>query len=165
MAFLKVEQRESVVRIARSWLGTPYEHMQRVKGCGADCAMFPLAVYQEAGLLPDVKIDYYPMDWHLHRSDERYLEFVQRFAHEVETPLPGDFVLYRFGRCFSHGAIVIAWPLVIHSMMGKGVLLADGEREGQLVGRERRSFSFCFTAQTQRHREESGHMAIAPTGD
>ena len=39
--------RNRVCRIARSWLGTPYHHMGRVKGAGVDCAMFPLEVYRE----------------------------------------------------------------------------------------------------------------------
>lgn len=154
--------REAVCRIARSWLGTPYHHMGRIKGVGVDCAMFPLEVYREAGLIGDICVPYYPPDWMLHRSEEIYLRIVQQHACEVTgdklqgtggsgftvpcnlSPvpcLPGDLALYRFGRCWSHGAIVIQWPLIIHALTSKGVLLADGEREGCLVGRARRFFS------------------------
>lgn len=129
--------------------------MGRVKGAGVDCAMFPLEVYREAGLIGDVEVPYYSQDWMLHRSDEIFLGIVMEYARELTAaptaPLStarssaksGDFVIYRFGRCFAHGAIVIEWPTVIHAVNGKGVILSDGEREGILVGREKRFFSLC----------------------
>jgi cell wall-associated NlpC family hydrolase len=130
-----------VVALAKEWLGTPYHHMGRIKGAGVDCAMFPLEVYRAAGLLPGLDIPFYPHDWHLHRSDEIYLKIVESLATEVQWPLAGDFVLYRFGRTWSHGAIVLDWPLIIHAVAGRGVILSDGEREGILVGRKHRFFS------------------------
>lgn len=136
--------RTRIVTIARSWLGTPYHHMGRVRNVGVDCAMFPLEVYRAAGVVGDVEVPYYPPDWMMHRSDEIYLGIVRGLASELrsfEAAQPGDFVMYHFGRCWSHGAIVLRWPLIIHAITGKGVLLADGEREGCLVGRGRRFFS------------------------
>jgi len=110
--------------------------------------MFPLEVYREAGLIGEVDVPYYPADWMLHRSDEIYLGIVQQYAAELRTDegsrrsaLPGDFVIYRFGRCFAHGAIVLEWPTIIHALTGRGVVLSDGEREGMLLGRKRRFFS------------------------
>ena len=44
------------------------------------------------------------------------------------APLPADIALWRFGRCFSHGAIVIGWPIVIHAYAGKGCILEDASR-------------------------------------
>lgn len=148
-----------VCAIARSWLGTPYHHRGRVKGAGVDCAMFPLEVYREAGLIPDLEIPYYPQDWMMHRSEEVYLDIVLQVAAEVSgdrlqgtencpttcslspvTCFPGDFVLYHFGRTWSHGAIVFEWPLIIHAVVHRGVILSDGENEGMLVGRKRRFF-------------------------
>ena len=162
-------ERESICQIARSWLGTPYHHMGRIKGTGVDCAMFPLEVYREAGLIGDIEIPFYPQDWMLHRSEEIYLRIVQQHAKELlchserseeslsspsdigtvgipgcarnDKPLPGDFALYRFGRCWSHGAIVLEWPLIIHAVVQHGVILSDGEKDGMLVGRRRRFFS------------------------
>jgi Cell wall-associated hydrolases (invasion-associated proteins) len=141
---MNIEAAHTVCAIARSWLGTPYHHKGRVRGAGVDCAMFPLEVYREAGLIPDLDIPFYPQDWHLHRAEEIYLGIVQRFAVETQhaaSPQPGDFVLYHFGRTWSHGAIVLDWPLIIHAVIGRGVILSDGEREGMLVGRKRRFFS------------------------
>ena len=139
-----MHNRERVCAIARSWLGTPYHHMGRVKDAGVDCAMFPLEVYREAGLIGDVEVPYYPADWMMHRSEEIYLGIVQRLASELrshEAAKPGDFVIYRFGRCFAHGAIVLEWPTIVHALTNRGVVLSDGEREGFLLGRAKKFLS------------------------
>jgi hypothetical protein len=67
-----------VVALAREWMNTPYNPNQKVKGAGTDCAMYPLAVYQEAGKIPlEVAVPFYPPDWHMHRDEEKYLNFVR----------------------------------------------------------------------------------------
>lgn len=51
---------------AESWLGTPYRHLQRCKGRGADCTLFVGQALLDAGLLTRLEYDYYPRDWHEH---------------------------------------------------------------------------------------------------
>lgn len=135
-------QRVQVVSAAKSWIGTPYHHRAAVKGAGADCAMFPLAVYRECGLIPAAyEPPEYSSQWHLHRSEEKYLAEVEKFAVEsAGPPRPADFVVFKFGRTFSHGAIVIDWPMVIHSYIPHGVTLADATNDAQLIGREMKCF-------------------------
>lgn len=124
------KERGLVVKEALSWIGTPYHHMGRVKGAGVDCGMLLAEVFERAGIVPHIDIDYYPKDWHLHRDIERYLGWVEKYAVKVERdPLPGDIILYQFGRCISHGAIVIKWPIVIHSYIQIGVIEANGMKE------------------------------------
>jgi cell wall-associated NlpC family hydrolase len=121
-------RRAHVVAVARSWLGTPYHTGGRIKGAGVDCLTLLAEVYAEAGVTPHVDIPYYPHDWHLHRSEERYLEGLLRHACEVGgPPLPGDIALWKFGRCFSHGAIVVAWPVIIHAYVGRACTLEDAD--------------------------------------
>jgi cell wall-associated NlpC family hydrolase len=138
-------QRASVIRAARSWLGTPYHHRAAVKGAGADCALFPVAVYKECGILPaEYEAPEYSSQWHLHRSKELYLAEIEKFCRELpmesgaiaSPPQPADFMVVQFGRTFSHGAIVVDWPIVIHSYIPRGVTLADVLRDGQTVGRK-----------------------------
>ena len=131
------EQRSAALVEARSWIGTPYHHMGRVKGVGVDCATFPAEVYATAGLIAPVSIEFYPPDWHLHRADERYLNHVVALATEITAPMPGDFVLWRIGRAYAHGAIVIAWPRIIHAVVGIGVIEDDGESPTLAFGRRR----------------------------
>lgn len=110
------EQRQAVVREAQTWVGTPYHHGADVKGHGVDCAMFLARVYSAAGVVPFIDPRPYPVDWHLHHSEERYLETIAPYAQEIFTsPEPGDFLLFRYGRTFSHSAIVIRSPAVIHA--------------------------------------------------
>jgi cell wall-associated NlpC family hydrolase len=137
----EASQRAAVVAEARTWLNTPYHHQARVKQAGVDCAMLPLAVYSAVGLIPEIAIDHYPPDWHLHRDTERYLDIVAAHAAEVPAPTgPGDFVLYRWGRAFAHGALIVDWPTVIHAVIDVGVVLDDGT-SGRLRDRPRRFFT------------------------
>jgi cell wall-associated NlpC family hydrolase len=142
---LNQAQRESVIRAAVSWLRTPYHHRAAVKGAGADCAFFPVAVYKECGILPGAyEPPEYSSQWHLHRSEELYLAEIERFCSELRPeaeaadvhPQPADFMVMQFGRTFSHGAIVVNWPIVIHSYIPHGVTLTDVQRDGQTVGRK-----------------------------
>jgi cell wall-associated NlpC family hydrolase len=132
--------RAAVVAEALSWLNTPYHPHGRLKGVGVDCAMLPAEVYHAAGLIKHVDPAHYPVDWHLHRSEERYLSVVLEHAHETTCVKPGDLVLYKWGRCFAHGAIVIQWPTIIHAFIGQGVVEAHGTM-GRLEGRERRFYT------------------------
>ncbi len=97
MQRLTTEQRANIVRAAREWLGTPYHHHARVKHAGADCAMFPLAVYQECGVLPrEYMPPHYSVQWHLHRSEELYLNELEKFVVEIDSsPQPADFVVFQ----------------------------------------------------------------------
>lgn len=121
------EARAAVVAEAKTWLLTPYHHQARVKGAGVDCAMILIEVYSAVGLIKNFDPGFYVTDWMLHRSEERYLGWVQQYAHAVDEPKPGDIALYQFGRCVSHGAIVIDWPTIIHAYAPEGnVCLGDG---------------------------------------
>lgn len=128
------EVRAAIVREAETWLGTKYHHMGRVKGAGVDCAMLLLEVYQACGLVPEIDVAFYPQDWHHHRSEERYLAKISEYARRVDVPQPGDVAMFKFCRCVSHGAIVVAWPRVIHAYFRQGCVYADASK-GELAGR------------------------------
>lgn len=123
------EGRRRVVEVAREWLGTPYHDCARLKGVGADCATLIAEVFAEAGTMPPVEIAPYSPQWHLHQGEEQYLNRLLEYAHEIEgPPLPADIVMFRFGRLYSHGAIVVAWPVIIHARAGRGCELEDADR-------------------------------------
>lgn len=124
------EQRALVVSTAHSFIGTPYHTGGRVKGTngGVDCLTVLAEVFTASGLVPRIEIPYYPPDWHLHKSVEKYLNGLLQYAHEIEgPPKPGDIALWKFGRCFSHGAIVIRWPQVMHAYVGSSCRYEDAE--------------------------------------
>jgi NlpC/P60 family putative phage cell wall peptidase len=119
--------RAGIVAAARAWVGTPYHVCADVKGVGCDCAMLLVRVYCDLGLVAPFDPRPYSSDWHLHRSDEVYLRLLLERAHEVAAPSPGDVVLFRYGRCFSHGGIVTAAaPLtIVHAFAGAGIVLEE----------------------------------------
>jgi cell wall-associated NlpC family hydrolase len=125
------KQRQAVIDEAKSWLKTPHHNGARLKGIGVDCGQLPLVVYEAVGLIPHVETERYSHQFHLNRSKEWYLDYCQSLGTElVDGKLPGkgDFALYKVGRVFSHGAIVIEWPLIIHSYVGVGVTIDHGNQ-------------------------------------
>lgn len=148
-------ERAKVVEEAKTWLGTPYHHMGRVKGQGVDCAMLIAEVYERAGMIPHRDIPFYPMQWNLNRNAESYLQVILDHAKEFDgPPLPGDVVVWKFGRTFAHGGIVIDWPIIIHAYVRKNCMTEDvdkavwlkfiGERGSENYGKLRpvRFFSY-----------------------
>lgn len=115
--------RARVIAEAMRWLGTEYHHQGRILGVGVDCATLLCEVYEAAGVIPHVDPTPYPADWHLHRDGERYLGWLERYATLTEYPQPGDVAVWRFGRCFSHAAILCDNDTIVHSYIGQGVRL------------------------------------------
>lgn len=131
-----MNRRQRVVAEAETWLRTPYHHMGRIKGGGTDCLMLLAEVYAAAGVIGHVEVPFYPPDWNLHRDAERYLEGLMRYAREIDgPPQRGDVAVFKFGRCFAHGAIVITWPRLIHAWCDTGVVFADAS-QAPLSGRQ-----------------------------
>src|ERR1700722_5813082 len=114
MDISEARQRAAVVAEARSWLGTPYHNCADIKGVGVDCGMLIVRVFVDTGLCDPFDPRPYPSDWHLHRSEEKYLGFVFDRCSEIPFlacpqageggvgALPGDVIVFRFGRCYSH---------------------------------------------------------------
>jgi NlpC/P60 family putative phage cell wall peptidase len=134
--------RAAVVAEAESWIGTPFHHAGRVKGAGVDCLMLLAEVYERAGVVSArIEPPFYVADWHLHRSAERYLEGLLGYTREIAgPPEPGDIALFRYGRTFSHGAIVTGWPRLVHAHWAVGVVRGDAVLQ-PLKGRPVRFFT------------------------
>ena len=135
-----MSQRSVVIAEAETWLRTPYHHMGRVKGAGTDCLMLLAEVYKAVGVIPHIDVPFYPPDWNLHRDAERYLEGLMPYAREIDgPPRGGDVAVFKFGRCFAHGVIVVSWPRLIHAWCDAGVVYADAD-QAPLIGRLVRFF-------------------------
>lgn len=134
--------RTDVVYEALTWLGTPYHHRARVKGVGVDCANLPAAVYESVGVIPHLNPSYSPQ-WMMHRDEEVFLSYILPHASEVAFELlaPGDLILWKFGRTYSHSGIVVDYPRVVHAINGLGVVVSDVDQEFPLKDRPRKLFS------------------------
>jgi hypothetical protein len=111
-------QRQQIVKIAESWLGTRYRGWSAVKGPkgGVDCCQLLLSVYQEAGLISaDIKLPKsYPLAIGLHHPNTEYIDHVLKYFREIPEAevKPGDIVVWKLvnSLAYCHGAICVSWP-------------------------------------------------------
>lgn len=127
--------RSAILTEAETWLRTPWAHNRRVKGAGVDCIHYLAGTFIGAGLVADdIETGAYPADWMLHRDEERYLEGIERYMDRIEgPPLPGDVAVWKYGHCFSHGAIVVDWPVIIHAFRPEGGVVWGDATKGALA--------------------------------
>ena len=127
--------RDRVVAEARSWIGTPYHNCADIKGVGVDCGMLLVRVFVDLGLVPPFDPRPYTPDWHCHRSEEKYLNSLLERSIKVDAPLPGDVVLFKVGRCYSHGGIVTRLsPLtIVHAFMPAQTVLEEPVMQNAMV--------------------------------
>jgi cell wall-associated NlpC family hydrolase len=140
-------QRAAFVAEAKTWLGTPFRDQADVKGPNGavDCAMLLVKSAAAVGLIPagfDPRP--YAPQWHLHRDEEKFLKVIAQVialrgrGAEVTgadgTPaVPGDVIVWRVGRCFSHGGIVIENDHVIHAYYKTGHVAISPTNEVELA--------------------------------
>lgn len=132
-------QREAVIHEALTWLGTPYHHHGRLKGVGVDCGQSLCAIYEAAGVTAPIDPGTYSTAWHLHRSEELYVQWLERVgAVRTDAPSAGDVALFRFGRTFSHGGVLVnvngQRHTVLHAYVNQAVILTRLD-EAPLAGR------------------------------
>lgn len=139
-----MSDREKVIEVARSYLGTPFHDGARLKGVGIDCAQLLAAVYSEAALIESPKIEPYSPQFMLHRDEPLFEQHVLKFAHEIDEAAAqmGDIVLYQVGRSFAHGAIIVDWPRwIIHAFKSFRAVAETGAFDADLRGRKTKFFS------------------------
>lgn len=139
------DQRAAVIAEAMTWLGTPFRNNAAVKGQGVDCAQLLAKVFANAGVVPPQNVEIYSPQFFLHHSEEKFLSYVLPLAREIAIgdAREADVVVYKIGRVFAHGAIVLEWPkAILHAHLLSGRVLITGAFEGDLFGRDVRAFSF-----------------------
>ena len=127
--------RNKIIAEALTWEKTPYIPCARSKGRGVDCGLFIAQVMENVGAIPHVDPGFYTAEHALHSSAEVFKGIVEKYAYQIkkEEALPGDIILYKFGLCRSHAALIIDYPQIIHSYIRRGVILAsDNEIELQV---------------------------------
>jgi cell wall-associated NlpC family hydrolase len=132
--------REKIIKEAYSWLGTPYHPCSRIKNIGADCGLFIAQVYENIGLLPHIEPGFYLAEHALHNSKEIFKGIVEKHLYPVKKPQMGDLILYKFGLCRSHAALVVDYPKIIHSYIRQGVIL-DTDYNSELRNIEKDFYS------------------------
>lgn len=153
-------ERMRLVSAGMSWVATPYRHHCRVKGpgvrgAGVDCAHFLTESHFESGLVQRFDVGRYNHDWHRHQDEERYLAKVEEYLKRVddtEAPLlerdpdfftyPGNVIVWKVGRTYSHGALVKQWPVVIHASFPARSVITEDIRKTIMEEKPMRVYSF-----------------------
>lgn len=140
----EAEQRAAVIAEARSWIGTPWRHCADVKGQAVDCAMLLVRTFVDTGVIPAFDPRPYPRTWYLHQEHERFLEWIVDHLGGVEiardTARPGDVLVYRIGKCFSHGTVLVDPQTVVHAFYKNGRVVLTETFDPELGSRQARAF-------------------------
>lgn len=124
------EAADEVVRRARAWIGTPYEHQASCHGAGADCLGLLRGLWREMiGVEPE-KAPAYTPDWsEPGRTEDLLLAAERHFVHvEQGKARSGDIALLRMAESSvaKHVGILAragdGHATLIHSYSGYGVV-------------------------------------------
>jgi len=87
-----------IIRVARSWVGTPYRHQASLKGVGADCLGLVRGVWREVEGEEPEGVPAYSPGWAEAGGGETLAEAARR--HMAEIPYTdiqaGDLLLFRW---------------------------------------------------------------------
>lgn len=133
-------KRDEVIRYARTWIGTPFRDQADTRGSGVDCCMFLVRVFVDTGVMPQFDPRPYEPRFFLHKSDENYLygtkehPGIASFCREIQEKdaKPGDIVIYKHGRCFSHTGLILSDDLIIHAWFQERKVAITERRSGLL---------------------------------
>jgi cell wall-associated NlpC family hydrolase len=110
--------RRRFIEEAFTWVGTPFRDCGDIKGPdgAVDCAMLLVRCAVDTGLVPAFNPRPYSPRWHVHRHEEKFLDMLVKLgAREVDAPRLGDVLVWRFGRTYAHGAILVNREEVVHA--------------------------------------------------
>lgn len=108
---------DALIRAARACLGTPFHHQGRCPGAGLDCAGLIVHAARSCAMEIIDQTDYplLPPEGPLRES------LCKHGLREVaDTPLPGDILLFRFGRDARHLALATDAGRMIHAYAPAG---------------------------------------------
>ena len=129
--------RAAIINEALSWVGTPFRDCADIKGRngGVDCAMLMVRSYVDTGRLAPFDPRPYKPRHMLHSSEEKFLRWIEENLGGIRTTEPrvGDCVVWMFGRCFSHGGILINSKECVHAYYVAGCTLLSRLEEPTLA--------------------------------
>ncbi len=112
---------EAVLRVTRSWIGTPYHHQASCKGAGTDCLGLVRGVWRELYGCEPQTMEPYSRDWTT-TGTETLLIAARRHFIEVDpgTAAPGDVAIFRYrsGMAAKHCGIITDQDSFVHAMEG-----------------------------------------------
>lgn len=133
----EARMRADAITEALSWVGTPFKNCSDIKGRqgGIDCAMFLVRTFVDIGRLAPFDPRPYPPGHMLHKDDERFIGWIEGKLHfkPTGTPHVGDCAVFFFGKCFSHGGVIINSEEIVHAYNKGGVCQTSRFDESELT--------------------------------
>jgi cell wall-associated NlpC family hydrolase len=105
--------KKKFIEIARSWLGTKWQHDQQIKGIGVDCVNFIMAVAIEYGCdLPPI-----PKNYNRYSRNEEILKYAQDNLNSIliENMDTADIVIFKVSGHSTHVGIITEPYKLIHA--------------------------------------------------
>jgi NlpC/P60 family putative phage cell wall peptidase len=113
---------DNIVRLTRSWIGTPYLHQASLKGVGCDCLGLLRGVHAELHGLPLEPVPPYSEDWAEALGRETLAEAARQrlLAIEIADFAAGDVILFRWRAHLpaKHCAIATSPSTMVHAHDG-----------------------------------------------
>lgn len=139
--FNQMSHSDKIVKIAESWLNTPYQHQARLKGVGVDCAQFIAGVADEL-FEKRINTPIYSQEWFLHNREELLCDILENFGFKrVDKMLLGDVLTFKYGRVNSHLGILVSEEEIIHARIDVGKVVKNN-LTGDLLERLDRVYRF-----------------------
>lgn len=110
-------EKNRIVDVAESWIGTPFRSLHREKGVGVDCISLCWSVWNEAGLYTPDPIDYKFSGRDNQRVLEEYMSCFEKVA--LSSIKCGDWIVVMSRPL--HNAVYIGNNLIIHALRRGGV--------------------------------------------
>lgn len=116
------QHRSEILRMTKSWIGTPYHHQQSVKQAGCDCLGLIRGVYREYYGQETTGFHSYSRDWAEVSREETLINAAKDhlIQREIAQTQPADVVIFRFRKWMvaKHAAILSAPDKMIHAIEG-----------------------------------------------
>lgn len=102
-----------LIKVAREWLNTPWQHNQISKGIGVDCVNFLSAIAKESGLI----IEDIPRCYGRTATDNQIELYLERnFKRKIDLSIDGnDILLYKFSGYNNHVGLATSSTTIIHA--------------------------------------------------
>jgi cell wall-associated NlpC family hydrolase len=87
----------------------PYRHRGTTEQ-GCDCTGLLIAIVRSLGYLAKYTLPWYARDWNLHSNRGDHLsDQIGKFADAIpkSQSRPGDVLLFKFGKCIAHAAVLV----------------------------------------------------------
>lgn len=110
--------RQTIIDEARSWIGTKWQHQAGLKGIACDCVGLMRGTFGNVTGETYIEDVNYSATWHLFKKEEQLYNIVKQHTVEVtkEEMLPGDIILFGFGRGPCHHCGILVTPTTfVHS--------------------------------------------------